>query len=108
MDNRLAITMKTFGHIISINYAKQPLGPMWLWVTCLWANLGFEKIEKIILIYNEAHEKVDELFQFLYAEAVSLVHKLDIEKEWSQSCALQINWNLISSETIKENWQISV
>ena len=108
MDNRLAITMKTFGHIISINYAKQPLGPMWLWVTCLWANLGFEKIEKIIHIYNEAHEKVDELFQFAYAEAVSLAHKFDIEKEWSQSCVLQINCNLISSEKIKENLQISV
>ena len=70
--------------------------------------MGFEKIEKIIHIYNEAHEKVDELFQFAYAEPVSLAHKFDIEKEWSQSCVLQINCNLISSEKIKENLQISV
>ena len=70
--------------------------------------MGFEKIEKIIHIYNGAHEKVDELFQILYAEAVSLAHKFDIEKEWSQSCALQINCNLICSETIKKTWQISV
>ena len=47
---------------------------MWL-VACLKGNLGFKKIEVIIHIYEEPREKVDQLFQPVYAEATSLANE---------------------------------
>ena len=69
-------------------------------VACLQCNLNFKKIKRIIHICKKAREKAGKLFQSVYTEAVSLANEFDIEKEWSQSCGLQINWNSIPFKAI--------
>ena len=64
--------------------------------------------KKIIHICKKADEKAGELFQSIYTEAVSLANEFHIEKEWSQSCGLQINWNSIYLKAVKQNWRRSV
>ena len=86
MANRLVITMKNLGHVISFVCAKQQVEPMRSLVTCPQGNFGVKKIEEVNHIYEETREKVDELFQSLLAEALSLSNKFGIEEKWSQSC----------------------
>ena len=63
MANRLAITVKNLGHIISLVCAKQLLELMRSLVNYLQGNYGIKKIEDIIRVYKETHEKAAELFQ---------------------------------------------
>ena len=72
MANKLVITVKKFGHIVSFVGAKNLLESMGRLVTCLHGSFGFKKIEEIIHIYKETSERTDELFQSVYTEAVSL------------------------------------
>ena len=46
MTNKLAITMKIFGHIVSFNCAKQLLEQMWALVTRLQSNFGLWRLRR--------------------------------------------------------------
>ena len=80
MANRLVITMKNFGHIITFVWAKQLLELMRSLVVCHQGNFELKKIEDIIQISKETREKADKLFQSVYAEAASLADKFGIER----------------------------
>ena len=77
MANRLVITMNAFVYIISF----QLLEPMQLLVTCLLGIFVFQEIDEIIYIYTETREKIDELFQSVYAENVSLANEFVIKEK---------------------------
>lgn len=110
---RLFCHSKRLLHIISSLGLQQLVETIQPLVTCLQSKLAgvyfkFEKIEEIIDIDEETCEKTDGWFQSVYAEAVSMTNKLCTEEEWPRLCRKQINWNKISSEEVKQNWQRSV
>lgn len=51
-------------------------------VSYLHGNFEFKKIKEVNHIYNEKREKVDDLFQTVLTEAVSLSNKYGIEQKW--------------------------
>ena len=104
MTNKLVSNMKNCRYIISLIYAKQLLEPIRSFVFYLQGNFEFKKIEEIIHIYIETHEKVDELFQSVFFEGVSLANEFGIEQKWLRSYEQQINWDKIPA-TVKKYWQ---
>ena len=79
MAVRFFITMKNFGHIISLVCVKQLLGPMRSLVACLQGNFGFKKVEEIIHSFKQTRKKAVELSQSAHAEGVTLVNEFHIE-----------------------------
>ena len=75
---------------------------MRLLVIKLQCNFVFKKNDEIIDICKETREKADELFQSVYAKAVSLPEEFGIEEKWSESFGQQINLNNIPLETAEE------
>ena len=63
----------------------EPMRSLVAYSAYLKSNFGFTKIEEIIYIYKETRKKVDELFQSVYAEAVSLANELRkmVETMWT-------------------------
>ena len=51
--------------------------------------------------YKETHEKADELFQSVCAEAVSLPNEFGVEEKWLRSFEQQVSRNNIPSETVE-------
>ena len=92
--NRLAITSKKFGYIISLVCAKQLVEPMRISVTCPQGSLRFKKKGEIIQTYKKA----DELTQSVYAEVAILADEFSISKKSSEPCGQHVIWNNILSE----------
>ena len=70
--------MKNLDHIISFVCAKQLLESMRLLVTWLQENFAFKKTEELIYIYKLV-KRTDEIFQSVYAEAVSSANEFGFE-----------------------------
>ena len=106
MADRLVVTEKNFGHIISFVYEKQLLELVWSLVVCLQDNFRFKKIEDIIHIYKKTR---DELFQSaVYAEAGSLAYGFGAEEKWSDLVDSRQIRITFFSETVKKYRQRSV